>query len=287
MAEILIENLTNVNGNGVFDKLSQAVLAKLEDQFAQSRITGTDYSKVFSTALDTLMAQSIQFTLQKDVSARQAELLAAQTTLAIAQEEAVRKDMLLTDATIIKIEKETELLDLQGDLIAAQTLLTRRNADKTLVEIEVLEVQKTKLTAEVDLTIAQTVQANKQVEVLNAQLLNIPKEGQLLDKQILKTDSETLFLEQRIKTEKAQIVDIIDGVTVAGVLGKQKFLYQAQTDGFKHDSEFKLVKAMMDTWSVRRSTDEGTLADNVNKLSDANIGSAVIKYMTSVGVVPV
>jgi septal ring factor EnvC (AmiA/AmiB activator) len=155
------------------------------------------------------------------------------------------------------------------------------------VETEVLVIQKDKLVAEIDMVEAQTAQANKQVEVLNAQLLNIPKEGELIDKQVLKTESETTFLAQRIKTEKAQILDVVDGVAVLGVLGKQKDLYAAQTDGFARDAEQKLAKMLIDTWSVRRSTDEGTLFNEINKLSDPNIGAAIVKCMTSIGVTPV
>jgi DNA integrity scanning protein DisA with diadenylate cyclase activity len=178
-------------------------------------------------------------------------------------------------------------MDDQEQLIEAQVLLTQNQADKVNKEIEVLEVEKNKTTAEVSLVNAQTSQSDKQTEVLTAQLLNIPKEGQLIDKQVLKAQSETDFLEQRIFTEQAQIKDVVDGASVVGVIGKQKELYQAQADGFVRDAEQKAAKLLVDTWSVRRSTDDGTVADNVNKLSDANIGAVVSKVMTSIDVTPV
>jgi hypothetical protein len=287
MAAINLNDLTDASGNGVFDKLVAAVSSQLQVEFSSGRLTASEYSKVYASAIDTVLNQSIQFLLQKDISANQADLLLAQKNLAVAQEDAVQKEILLTEANTAKVVRETEILDKQELLIEAQKVLTLAQSAKTDVETEVLVIEKTKLTAEVDMVEAQTAQANKQVEVLNAQLVNIPKEGQLLDKQVLKAQSETDFLAQRIKTEKAQIFDVVDAVNVTGVIGKQKDLYAAQTDGFKRDAEQKLAKMLIDTWSVRRSTDEGIVADSVNKLSDANIGATIIKCMNSIGVTPV
>lgn len=286
MATISIEQLTDINGNGAFDKLAKAVLDKLQDEFKENRLTGTEYSKVYSTALDSLLAQSMQFLLQKDISANQAELLAAQRLLVHAQTEAVAKDMELTDANILKVNKEIEILNKQADLMDKQIQLAQSQITKAAKEIEVLEVQKNKLSAEILLVQANTAQANKQIEVLTAQLANIPKEGQLLDKQVLKTQSETTYLDQRIKTEKAQILDVVDGVAVAGIMGKQRELYAAQTTGFQRDAEYKVLSKMIDSWSIRRSTDKGTVADNVNRLSDVNIGAVVSKVMTGINVTP-
>lgn len=287
MAAINLNDLTDTSGNGIFDKLVAAVSAQLQSEFSSGRLTASEYSKVYASAIDTVLNQSIQFLLQKDISANQADLLLAQKNLAVAQEDAVQKEILLTEANTAKVVRETEILDKQELLIEAQQVLTLAQSAKTNVETEVLVIEKTKLTAEVDMVEAQTAQANKQVEVLNAQLVNIPKEGQLIDKQVLKAQSETDFLAQRIKTEKAQILDVVDAVNVSGVIGKQKDLYQAQSDGFLRDAEQKVLKMLLDTWSVRRSTDEGTVADNTNKLSDANIGAAVVKCMNSIGVTPV
>ncbi len=286
MAAISIDQLTSLNEDGVYDKLTAVMLKHLQSEFSSGRITQTDYSKVFVASMDTVMNQSIHFLLQKDISANQADLLLAQKNLTITQEQAVQKEIELTEANILKVNKEIELLDKQSDMLDKQILLTDAQIDKITKEIEVLEIQKTKLTADVALTNANTALANKQVEMLTAQILNVPKEGELLDKQVDKTTSEQLFLEQRIKTEKAQILDVVDSVNVAGVIGKQKDLYSAQTTGFARDAEFKFAKAMMDTWSVRRSTDSDTVADNTNRLSDANVGVAILKYMNSIGITP-
>ncbi len=287
MTDITASLLTNINSDGVFDTLSKTMRGQLEEEFKAGRITGTEYSKVYVTALDNTLGQSIQFLLQKDISARQAELLIAQRSLTLVQADGVLADIELTNAQTAKVIRETTMIDKQEALLDAQILLTTAEKNKAVAELALINKQVDKLTQDILLVTAQVAQANKQVEVLTAQLLNIPKEGLLLDKQVLKTTEETTFLTQRIKTEKAQIVDTVDGVAVAGVLGKQRDLYDAQTKGFTSDTKIKITKALIDTWQVRRTTDEDTVADGTNKLNDANIGAAVSSCMVDAGMTPV
>lgn len=287
MATIDISNLVNTNDTGVFDVLSSAVHAQLVDEFANGRLTGTEYSKVYASTIEATLNQAIQFLLQKDISAGQADLLAAQRNLAIAQEEAVRKEILLTEANTAKVIKETLLLDDQQDLLQAQ--LAQINAEIVRINLQGdLLVQETlKATQEVILITAKIAEANKQIEILNAQSLNIPKEGVLLDKQAAKTEAETVFTAQRTQTEKAQIMDAIGGVAVAGLVGQQRETYAAQVRGFQHKAEFDLVDALTRVWTVMYSTSPDLIAaDNVNKLDSANIGKAVSKYMTTIGITP-
>jgi len=41
---------------------------------------------------------------------------------------------------------------------------------------------------------------------------------------------------------------------------------------------------MVDTWSARRMTDEGTIASNANQLSDLDIGVVIAKAKQGIGV---
>lgn len=281
---INLVDLTNDNGNGVFDKLMASMRGILQEEFTNNRITGTEYSKIFLSVTDSVLNQSMQFLLQKDQAAKQVEVLEAQRLLTVAQQAAVVQETLLTAANISKTEREIILLDTQEQVMEAQVLLTQSQVTKVDAEVEILTVEKTKTAAEVNLVNASVDETNKKVEVLDAQLDNIPKEGLLLDKQVLKTNAETVFLDQRLKTEKSQIVDLVDGTAVTGVIGKQKELYVAQTKGFATKAEQDLLSLMTNTWVVRRTTDEGTQANHINKLYDPNIGLMLEKCMSSVGV---
>ncbi len=143
--------------------------------------------------------------------------------------------------------------DIEAQLLTAQLALVTQQGLNAVIEGEVLEAQKCKLQAEFDLTQAQT----------------------------RKSEQEILLLAQKVATERAQITAL--GVDEDSVIGKQKALYGAQTDGFKRDAEQKAAKMMIDSWSVRRTTDEATVADGTNMLNDVTVGRAVNKVLSGVG----
>lgn len=69
--EILIDDITNSAGTGIFDELMAAVNAQIDTQFLNNRITGTDYSNVYLGTMQTVLQQSVQFALQKQLSEAQ------------------------------------------------------------------------------------------------------------------------------------------------------------------------------------------------------------------------
>lgn len=143
--------------------------------------------------------------------------------------------------------------ELDAQLLEKQIALTEQQRLNAIAENAVLVAQECKLRAEFDL-----IQAN-----------------------ILKANQETALLSQKVATERAQVMTM--GVDEDSVVGRQKALYVAQTDGFKRDAEQKAAKLMVDSWNVRRTTDEGTVADAVNLLNDATVGRAVSKLLQGVG----
>lgn len=178
-----------VNGSGVFDQLMKAGSAHIESQFAQGRIIGSDYATVYLGLINASMANAINFLMNKD-----------------------------------KIALEANLISAQIDLTKAQIC---------------------KAKAEYDLTMAT----------------------------ITKTGKETDLLAQKIVTEKAQVIEL--GVDDNSLVGRQKALYAAQTAGFKSDRIQKGTKILVDSWQARRMTDDGVVADDVNKLSDSHVGQAI------------
>lgn len=168
---------------------------------------------------------------------------------------------------------------------ALQFLLQK---DKTSLEAQLLEQQVLKSQQEV-------LQIQAQVALLTQQKANAIIEGTVLtatecklraeyDVLILtkdKTAQETNLLLQKVVTERAQVTAL--GVDADSVVGKQKALYSAQTAGFTRDAEQKAAKVMVDSWNVRRTTDEGTVADGLNMLNDAAVGRAVGKLLNGVG----
>ena len=155
--------------------------------------------------------------------------------------------------TALEFVMQNQKASLEATLLEKQIQLVTQQGLNAVIEGDVLRAQECKLKAEYDLT--------------------------LLMKD--KTSAETALLTQKIATEKAQTVAL--GVDDDSVIGKQKLLYKAQTDGFARDAEQKVAKLMTDTWNVRRTTDEGTVADGTNMLADAVVGRAVTKMLTGIG----
>jgi len=89
--------------------------------------------------------------------------------------------------------------------------------------------------------------------------------------EISKNSAEISLLNQKTSTESAQTNDC-----GGGVLKKQMDLYKAQTDGFARDAEQKLAKIMVDSWAVRRTTDDATTVDGTG-LTDGDIGDVIGK----------
>ena len=155
------------------------------------------------------------------------------------------------------------------------------NKDKSDLEAQLIQAQIEKVNAEIELVIQQTANAAIEAEVLRAQKCKLDAEFDVLLQSKLKTAAEVTLLGQKTQTEKAQTVAM--GVDADSVIGRQKDLYQAQTTGFARDGEQKAAKLMIDSWNVRRTTDEGTVADATNMLYDVAVGRAVNKLLSGVG----
>lgn len=137
------------------------------------------------------------------------------------------------------------------------------------------------VTAQIALLEQQRLNAIAEHNVLLAQKCKLDAEYDVLMEQKLKSAAENQLLVQKVITERAQVQAI--GVDADSVIGKQKSLYQAQTDGFKRDAEQKAAKLMVDSWNIRRTTDEATVADQTNMLADSVVGRAVTKMLAGVG----
>ena len=255
LTPITLPQLTEATttGSGVFDVLMKATKAHLEQEFTQGRIKGAEYATVYLGSLEAVMQTALQFLLQKDKVALDAELAKQQVELAKAdllikqvELEKTRAELTILEKTVLKTDAEIELLTAKAAMVRAQT------ANEAL-QGKVLIAQECKLRAEYDVLLSTN----------------------------LKTKEETALLLWKTNTEKAQTMAL--GVDDNSVIGKQKALYGAQTDGFKRDAEQKAAKLLADTWSVRRTTDEDTVADATNKLNDATVGRAIEKLLSGIG----
>lgn len=176
----------------------------------------------------------------------------------------LQKDEAANKAALVEVQ--IKLTEAQARLVEAQIL--KEEQDKELVAAQVAQIKQ------------QTTNLVQELANLKAQecLLKAQYDLAMLNK--LQTTAQTTLIQQKTATEKAQTVET--GVDDNSVIGRQKILYKAQSDGFLRDAEQKAAKLMTDTWNVRRTTDEGTVADATNMLNDATIGRVVTKMLAGV-----
>lgn len=273
---ITLNQLTeaSLDGLGAFDVLMRANKAHLEAEFQKNRIKGAEYATVYLGSLESVLNAALQFLLQKDKAALEAQLIEQQILLA-------EVEVVKANAQVLQIQSQTELVKQQTINALAELAIIQANALKIPAEIAQLEAQ-TRLTDQQKVNlVAESLNTPKQGLVLDGQKCKLDAEFDLLQTTNLKTVEEKQLLLWKTNTEKAQTLNA--GVDDNSVIGKQKALYAAQTSGFTRDAEQKAAKVMVDSWNVRRTTDEGTVADGTNMLNDAAVGRAVNRLLSGVG----
>lgn len=313
MTTIAVADLTQATlaGTGVFDVLMRANKAHLDAEFSKNRIKGAEYATVYLGSLTQVMQTALQFLLAREKADLEAQLLQKQILLA-------QKQIDKATAELTQIAAQTELINQQktnliaealnipkqGDVLVAQKLQIAQQTANLLAESLnipkqglLIDANKAQVVQQTENLVSQKLQVEAQTLLVNQQKLNAITENTVLVAQecklrgefdlimgsVLKTAQETALLTQKVITERAQVTAL--GVDDNSIIGKQKILYQAQTDGFKRDAEQKAAKVLVDTWNVRRTTDsDNTAATSTNKLSDADIGAAVTKMLAGVGV---
>lgn len=311
MAELKLTDLTTevLSGTGAFDALMRAFNLHIESQFKANRIVGADYAKVYLSGVDTVMNKALEFIMRKQEIDLQAQLLAQQIILAGVEVEKARATVELVkqqtlnaiaegallvanqakiDAEIRHLDGQTANLPKTGALITAQKDQVTQQTANTAAELVnipkqglILDAQKLQIEAQRGLVLQQTANGILEGKVLVAQECKLRADYDLTMGTTIKTATENLLLSAKVATEKAQTQGA--GTDPDSVIGKQKSLYQAQTDGFKRDAEQKAAKIMVDSWNARRMTDDATVADGTNRLNDATIGQTVSTMLAGIG----
>jgi len=304
MTALAISELTGatVASTGIFDVLMKAVKAHLDGEFKAGKIKGPEYATVYLGSLDLAMQTGLTFLLQQRKNDIEAQLLAQQLQNAVAEGQNISKQGTLLDAQTAQVTQQTVNLVTEKAATEAKTAQATQQTENLVAEAanipkqgQVIDAQKAQLDqtvlnmvaeklgieAKTQLTSEQTANAVIEGTVLVAQECKLRAEFDFTEAQTLKSTEELALLTQKTATEKAQTIAL--GVDDNSVVGRQKALYQSQSDGFKRDAEQKAAKLLVDTWSVRRSTDEATVADGTNLLNDATVGRAVTKLLSGVG----
>ena len=260
--------------------------------------------------------------LQKQVTnaTTQNELLVSQVEGSDLQNSKVPKEIAILEKQALQQEAATALTTTQKDQLVYDL------ANKSPIEVDNLTKQGLNLTEQVLLTKANTAQTLEQtkripydIEEIQSRIANMSKQNLLLEKdyelrigqlelqqkQLLLSEAELEvkrqeiqvqlaaiqsqkaqadLYAQKVQTERAQIEGNV--AQPGSVLGANVAVLMAQADGYKSDRLQKTTKILVDTWNVRRNSDDGTEANVQNQLHDVNIGVAVSGLMVDSGLTP-
>ena len=348
-----------IAGTGVFDVLMQSVKNHVQEEHAKSRITGKEYATVYLEALQSTMAQSIEYLLRAKTLGFELDNLGKQGVLLDHQAEIAIKDAQLKYAQIAQTQAQTELteqqtksaeaeahkipveisllrsnLELAGvekDLRIAQVGLAETEKDiavynlanKTPVEVELLQAQTDNAQSQIALTEAQVVKITEEnkvipytIERIQAEIANMTRQSDILekeleikisslalqDKQLLLADAELEIRRLELDVKRAEVeaaqaqaqlyaakvltenAQTMDAAHPNSVLGSNIAVLRAQAAGYARDAEQKAAKILVDAWNVQRNTDEGILANATNLLYDQSIGKAVGAMLRGAGI---
>ncbi len=283
MSEVTLDNLTqaSLTGSGTFDVLMRATKAHLDQEYNAARIRGTEYSTVYLGSLEAVMRTSLEFILQKEKLNLELQILAQQLLLAEIAVTKANVEVDILESTLVKLGKETLLVEAQTAQINQEKL--NKITEELILQANLLKIPKDVLLVEAQtaLIVQQTTNEETKGLVLQGEKSKLDAEYDVLVSTNTKTTSEIDLLNQKKATELAQVT--ATGVDADSVIGRQKGLYLAQTNGFQRNAEQGVAKVMTDTWSVRRTTDEGVPADATNHLQDSDVGRAITKMLTGVG----
>jgi hypothetical protein len=285
-------------------KEEQIKLAIIQQRQAEASILQTEAQTALviqqkANLVDDLLTSAKQrLKLDQEIANLAAQKLQIEAqTLLINQQRTNLIDELLTSAK--QREKLTqEILNLQAQLPLIQAQVVEMQKRGELIDQQILNARDELLTSieQRKKIIQEVLNLSAQLPLITAQVQQAVKQGQLIDQQILKMqaeiqteivtrtriEAEVLLIAQKRETERAQTIDNVAGSL--SVLGRQMTLYAAQAKGFESDALQKAAQIMTDTWKVRRTTDEATVADSTNGLSDPVIGSVVLQMLRQAGV---
>ena len=259
-AEINILQSTNLKLEEDIDLLQKNDLILDQNLIEQTAIASSAVSKV---AAEIAILTTTQLKLEEEIDVlQQQELIFAQdlidkTSIATASTSRVTAEIAILTSTELKLQEEIDILQAQ-DLISAQELI-----DKSAIAT------------------GSTARVTAEIQVLTDTACKLKQEFEVLEQQELKIIQETGLAAQKTATEAAQIT--ATNVDDNSVIGRQKELYKAQGEAFIRDGEQKAAKIMVDTWNVRKTTDEDTNTANTN-LDNPSVGKAVRALMAGVDV---
>ena len=205
-----------IAGTGVFDVLMQSVKNHVQEEHAKSRITGKEYATVYLEALQSTMAQSVEYLLRAKTLGFELDNLGKQGVLLDHQAEIAIKDAQLKFAQIAQTQAQTDLTEQQvksaeaeAHKIPVEISLLRSNLELAGVEKDLRIAQVGLAETEKDIAVYNLVNKTPvEVELLQAQTDNAQSQIALTEAQVVKITAENKVIPYNIERIQAEIANM-------------------------------------------------------------------------------
>ena len=276
-----------VGGAGIFDVIMDAVKAHLVVEYEANRISGVEYARVYTAAIEAALGNATQILLNKDQAYWQA--LAARQQAYIAQAQFATSKVTFETAKAEMVLAGFRAKTVRAEYAGAKMQLAIQSTSYCTSEynlLEMLPLQKAQLTA-------QNSQISAQTTLITAQKLQVDKEVQKSTAEISLIDANTTnalaqtavitnqatLVKEQSEAQRAQTLDTrSDSLPVTGAIGKQKALQTQQITSYQQDAAVKGAKFWVDGFTVQKTMDESLTPPT--EFTAANISSVLTKLKT-------
>jgi hypothetical protein len=163
------------------------------------------------------------------------------------------------------------------DLRLSEQNLENAKVEKALLEqkleLGMYAVQNAKY-EECNLSI-RNAQSEAQLQSTLQATANAKTQAQILTAQYDKLQNEILLYKQKIRSEQAQIHDLVEGVPVTGIVGTQRDMYRKQANGYLRHAEQQAARIMSDLYTIRFTEDKVSANPANNYCNDAEVSAAL------------
>lgn len=248
---------------------------ELDATRAQTKDTLLDGSPISGlVAIDRAYKEAQQVHMEQ-----QGLLIREQVEAAHAQIADVQTDGVTPIAGLMALEKE--LKQVQAKLIEEQYEGARAQIRDTLsngvaitglvgIEKMIKNAQKLLTEEQVDTQRAQT----KDTLQAGGPIVGIAAKEKSLK------DAQTKYVLEQYESQRGQTRGTLStGEQVVGLIGVQTRLYEQQIISYKRDAESKGVKMLLDTWTARKTIDEGVAVPSA--IDGTSLNNAISTYRTN------
>lgn len=130
MAELDINDITNAEKTGIFDRLMNTVNEHIERQYLDNRITNEDYANVYLGSIQAVLAQSIQYGLNEQMTEAQIGGIQAENELKAKQLDIAEQELAIKQIELKTVYTERIIKDKEAAKLGLDNVMKLSEANR-------------------------------------------------------------------------------------------------------------------------------------------------------------